>query len=100
MYYPKLTMRFFPGLASAVIVLTLAAPVFAETESATSSQKTSAANTQQDTEKAADQPAKKKGSRLRFRNGPVCMCADGLTENDIVASQKRNSKKLEALQKK
>jgi hypothetical protein len=38
--------------------------------------------------------------RLRFRNGPVCMCADGLTEDDILASQERNKKKLEILEKK
>jgi hypothetical protein len=38
--------------------------------------------------------------RLRFRNGPVCMCADGLTEDDILASQERNKKKLEIFEKK
>lgn len=99
MFYPQFTMRLFPRLASAVFALAVAAPVFAETENAASSQDASAENVQQDAEKAADQPARKKGSRLRFRDGPVCMCADGLTENDIMASQKRNSKKLEVLQK-
>lgn len=24
-----------------------------------------------------------RGSRLKFRNGPTCMCADGLSERDI-----------------
>lgn len=27
--------------------------------------------------------AKTRSSRLRFRNGPVCLCADGLSERDI-----------------
>lgn len=99
MFYPQFTMRFSLGLLSVVLALAIASPVFAETENAASSQDASTENVQQDAEKAADQPARKKGSRLRFRDGPVCMCADGLTENDIMASQKRNSKKLEALQK-
>jgi len=30
----------------------------------------------------------KKSKRLRFRDGPVCLCADGLTENDIKKAQK------------
>lgn len=30
----------------------------------------------------------KKSRRLRFRDGPVCLCADGLTENDIKKAQK------------
>ncbi|WP_193908191.1 hypothetical protein [Cellvibrio polysaccharolyticus] len=99
MYHPPFTMCFSLRLMSVVLFFGLAAPVFAETENAASSTTAQAQPVQQDAEKADDQPAKKKGSRLRFRDGPVCMCADGLTENDIMASQKRNSKKLEALQK-
>lgn len=30
----------------------------------------------------------KKSKRLRFRDGPVCLCADGLTESDIKKAQK------------
>lgn len=30
----------------------------------------------------------KKSKRLRFRDGPVCLCADGLTEGDIKKAQK------------
>lgn len=30
--------------------------------------------------------AKARSRRLRFRNGPVCLCADGLSERDIQAA--------------
>lgn len=36
------------------------------------------ANTQND-----EAPLLKKKSRLRFKNGPVCLCSDGLSEKDI-----------------
>ena len=42
---------------------------------------------------AVEQPEPKK-SRLKFKSrGPTCLCADGLTEADIVAQQKAASDK-------
>lgn len=99
MYQPPFTMGFSLRLMSVVLFFGLAAPVFAETEIARPLPTVQTQPEQQNAEKTDDQPTKKKGNRLRFRNGPVCMCASGLTENDIMASQKRNSKKLEILQK-
>lgn len=38
------------------------------------------------------QELKKKSGRLRFRDGPLCLCADGLQESDIKkAQQARNT---------
>jgi hypothetical protein len=32
---------------------------------------------------AVEDGSKKKPPRLKFKNGPVCMCTDGLSEKDI-----------------
>jgi len=32
---------------------------------------------------AAEEVEKKSSPRLKFKNGPVCMCTDGLSEKDI-----------------
>lgn len=43
----------------------------------------------------ADELKAKSSPRLRFKNGPVCMCSQGLTEKDIQdAMQARSSDSL------
>ncbi len=39
----------------------------------------------------------KRSGRLRFRSGHLCLCATGLTENDIQQSQRRTAEKLEKI---
>lgn len=34
-------------------------------------------------------PASQKLNRLRFRNGPVCMCSQGMSEADIQQAEQR-----------
>lgn len=40
---------------------------------------------------ATEQP--RRSSRLRFRNGPVCMCGDGLRESDIRNKQNNSTRR-------
>lgn len=35
----------------------------------------------------------RRSSRLRFRNGPVCMCGDGLRESDIRNKQDNSTRR-------
>lgn len=35
-------------------------------------------------------PGRRNSGRLRFRDGPVCMCPDGLRERDIQAGELRH----------
>jgi len=100
-----LSIRRFASLPAALLFAALiSAPVFAETAPVepvieTALTKANANDRASGEQTAADvAEPKKKASRLRFRNGPVCMCADGLSENDILESQKRTSKKNEILQ--
>lgn len=45
-------------------------------------------------EPAAQPGAVPRSSRLRFRSGPICMCADGLGEAEIEAAER---KRLDAI---
>lgn len=61
---------------------------------ATTSTSRSEAKTQ-NTQEAQDasKPFKSR-SRLKFRHGPVCMCADGLSEEEISAALKKRKEEL------
>lgn len=89
----------FIQAAISILVSIAALPVFAETGSAISTERKVNAETHLEQAKNPELVVEKKPSkRLRFRDGPVCMCADGLTENDIMESQKRNKEKLKIIE--
>lgn len=44
-------------------------------------------------EQASETEQPRRSSRLRFRNGPVCMCGDGLRESDIRSNQKNSTRR-------
>jgi hypothetical protein len=88
----------FIQAAALVLVVGIAPSVWADTDRAVEKTETSKKPLIQN-QKSALKDEKKPTKRLRFRDGPVCMCADGLTENDILESQKRTRKKLEIIEK-
>lgn len=75
-------MKFLQRCAVAVLMMFSASMVYAN-DAISNDEKTA----------AVEQPEPKK-SRLKFKSrGPTCLCADGLTEADIVAQQKAASDK-------
>lgn len=63
-----------------------AEPLDGKSDATTSTAKSEAKT--QNTQEAQD-ASKPFKSRLKFRRGPVCMCADGLSEADINAALKK-----------
>ena len=46
----------------------------------------------QDARNVADQVQPPRSGRLRFRDGPVCMCSQGMSEEDIQRSREERRK--------
>ena len=91
-------MRIFSRSLWCVLSLSLLSPIFAFADDAVS---TSSASDKSGNKEIVLEPArensspsldplsqelKKKSKRLRFRDGPLCLCADGLQESDIKKS--------------
>ena len=90
----------FTWIAIPMLLSVIALPLFAQSVSvADKEQGGSDTQAQKLTPQSQPEAEKQPRKRLRFRDGPVCMCADGLSENDILESQKRNRKKLEIIEK-
>lgn len=89
----------FTWIAIPMLLGVIALPLFAQSFSvADKEQEGSDTRAQQLTPPSQQEIETQPRKRLRFRDGPVCMCADGLSENDILESQKRNRKKLEIIE--
>jgi hypothetical protein len=67
-----------------------AGPLDGKSDATTSTSRSDAKT--QNTQEAQD-ASKPFKSRLKFRHGPVCMCADGLSESEIDAALKKRKDK-------
>jgi hypothetical protein len=83
-------MRFFSKTLLCALSLALLSPVFAVADEAKGSDNAIVLEPARENSSPSldplSQELKKKSKRLRFRDGPLCLCADGLQESDIKKS--------------
>ena len=83
-------MRFFSRILLCTLSLALLSPVFAVADEANGSDNAIVLEPARENSSPSldplSQELKKKSKRLRFRDGPLCLCADGLQESDIKKS--------------